>query len=330
MTGHYVGVDVGGTKSAAVVVDETGATIAEDWHEHGGTAVTPLPEIVLGSVARVVSAAGLAPGDPAAYGVAVAGLVGGDRSTLVHAAKLGVRRLDLGAALRERLAGPVVVENDANATLYGHRARSAPAPAPTADERDVVLLLTLGTGTGGAILAGGRPLVGAHGFAGELGHVLVDPDDPRRCLCGAPGCVENYASGRGIGELAALCPAPAASRALLGVDDGHVIASPEVVALAERGDAWAIGLLERAGRMLGRALTVLCITLDPGEVVIAGSFGHAAQRWLLPAARAEMTSRWPFVSERAVPELAVDTIGPYAAATGAALLSRALTPTETP
>jgi predicted NBD/HSP70 family sugar kinase len=61
--------------------------------------------------------------------------------------------------------------------------------------------------------------------------------------------------------------------------------------------------------------------LDPGEVIIGGSFGHATQQWLLPAARAEMHNRWPFRADRPLPALQLDTIGPYAAATGAALLA---------
>lgn len=319
----FVGVDVGGTKSAAVLVDESGGILARDWHEHGEDRVGDLPALVAGSIERVLAAGGVGPEAVARYGVSVAGLVSSDQSTLVNSAKIGVDRLDLGAALRARLDRPVVVENDANATLYGHLHHAAGAAPGAGAASDVTLLLTLGTGTGGAIMAGGRPVIGARGFAAELGHVLVDPDDDRRCLCGASGCVENYASGRGVEEMALLDPPPAGSRALLAVGNDARIRSPHIVRLAEHDDAWAIALLERAGRMLGRALTILCITLDPGDVVIAGSFGHAARRWLLPAAHAEMAARWPFPDHRPVPDLTVDTIGPYAAATGAALLGRA-------
>lgn len=329
---YFIGVDVGGTKSAGVIVDAGGVTVAQDWREHGETVGSSLPEIVLGSIDRVVHQAQIGRAEIAAYGVAVAGLVSNDQSTLINAAKLGVRHLDLGGELEALLGDrPVIVENDANATLYGHQQRSAPIHPPgTGAASDVVLLLTLGTGTGGAILAGGRPVIGAHGFAAELGHVLVDPDDSRRCLCGAPGCIENYASGRGMSELAQLNPAPTASRKLLGLSLDDELSSREVVTLASLHDPWALDLLELAGHMLGRALTILCTTLDPEEVVIGGSFGHAAQRWLLPAARAEMTARWPFPHERPLPELGVDTIGPFAAAIGAALLSRTFTIEKAP
>jgi len=318
----FAGVDVGGTKSAAVLIDDRGEVLARDWHEHGAARVDDLPALVVDAVDRVLARHGDGREAVARYGVSVAGLVRSDQSTLANSAKIRVTDLDLGGALRARLGRPVVVENDATATLYGHLRHSGAGPSGTGAAADVTLLVTLGTGTGGAIVAGGRPLIGAHGFAAEFGHVLVDPDDARRCLCGAPGCVENYASGRGVQEMARLDPPPAASRAALGIADDAPLGSPDIVRLAELGDAWALALLDRAGRMLGRALTILCIALDPGEVVIGGSFGHAARRWLLPAARAEMSARWPFPAHRAIPPLAVDAIGPYAAAIGAALLSR--------
>ncbi len=320
------GVDIGGTKSAAVLVDERGDVVAEDWHEHGADQVADLPALVVEALDRVLARAGRPRDHVAHLGVAVAGLVRDDRSTLVNSAKIRVTGLDLGGALRDALGLAVAVENDATATLYGHlhRAESEGRRRPS----DVTLLITLGTGTGGAIMANGRPITGAHGFAAELGHVLVDPDDDRVCLCGAPGCVENYASGRGLQELARLSPPPAATRTRLGLEEDAPLRSPDVVALAELGDPWAVGLLEHAGRMLGRALTILCVALDPGEIVIGGSFGHATRRWLLPAAHAEMVARWPFPGHRSVPEPVVDTIGPFAGAVGAALLGRTAHPQE--
>jgi predicted NBD/HSP70 family sugar kinase len=79
-----------------------------------------------------------------------------------------------------------------------------------------------------------------------------------------------------------------------------------------------------AGTMLGRALTQLSTILDPDEIIIGGSLGHAAAPLLLPAATAEMASRWPFRGHRRLPEVRVDSIGPYAAAVGAALASQHL------
>lgn len=316
---HFVGIDVGGTKSAAVLVDTTGRDVARHWYRHEGTAVTPLPEIVLTSVERVLAESGLARETVAGYGVSVAGLISSDQSTVVHAAKLQVVHLDLGTWLVGRLGRPVLVENDAAATLFGHSYHAGTNSSN--GSTDVALLLTIGTGLGGSIMVGGRPVTGAHGFAAELGHVTVDFDDDRRCLCGSPGCVENYCSGRGVVALAGRTPPPPGSRALLGLTADAEVTSPMIVELAGRGDPWAETLLAHSGDMLGRALAILCTALDPSSVVIGGSFGHAARRWLIPAAEAEMRRHWPFAGERPLPEIAVDRIGPYAAATGAALLA---------
>lgn len=321
----YVGVDIGGTKSAAVLLGADGMEIARDWNEHGEAAPMRVSEIVIDSVERITTGAGLSPSDIDAVGIAVAGLVGVDQSTLVNGAKLGVRDLNLGVNLRDRFGVRVLVENDANATLYGHLHHASVARVTGATSPDVVVLLTLGTGTGGAVMADGRTVIGAHGFAAEFGHVMVAPDDARLCLCGSTGCLENFASGRGIEELAELDPPTANTRARLHLALDARVTSKEVVALASFGDGWAIAMLELAGGMLGRAIAMLCITLDPTSVVIGGTFGHAAQQWMMPAATREMTLRWPFPAERRLPKLSVDDIGPYAAALGAALMARAST-----
>jgi predicted NBD/HSP70 family sugar kinase len=320
---RFLGVDIGGTKSAAVLVDETGMTVARRWLTHGGMGRRTIRNIVLESINDILNEVRLGPDEVTAYGVAVAGLVSSDQSMLVHAAKLRVHHSDLGVELSSLLGRRVLVENDANATLYGHQHHCAPSSPDGPVSTEVVLLLTLGTGIGGAIMVGGSSLLGAHGFAAELGHVPTDYDDPRRCLCGGPGCLENFASGRGVEELAALHPPPPASRAAADLGLNEPVRSPTVVELARLEDPWAVDLLEHCGAMLGRALCTLCTVLDPTSVVIGGSFGHAAQHWLLPAAVAEMTRRWPFAEVRPLPELQVDAIGPYAAATGAALLARA-------
>jgi predicted NBD/HSP70 family sugar kinase len=313
-----VGVDVGGSKAAAVLLDDSGAERFRLWTEHGPAAPGGLAGTVRTAVTALLDEAGVAPGELAACGVAVAGLVGADRSTVVHAAVLGERRLDLGAALGAELGVPAVVVNDAAATLHGH----LHGGGTTAESPAVAVLLTLGTGVGGAVAVGGEVVDGDHGFAAELGHLTVDYEDQRVCLCGSRGCLEQFACGRGVAELAIVTPPPPGTReSLERLDLRGAIGSRHVVALAADGDAWATGVLDRCGAMLGRAVAQLCTTLDPGAVVIGGSFGHTAQRWLLPAAAAEMRLRWPFSGERPPPPVAVDSIGPYAAAVGAGLIA---------
>jgi glucokinase len=337
MVSHFIGVDVGATKSAAVLLDGDGRVLTRHWSEHDGAWHGRLSETVLRAVRELMTGAPVAMTDVAAVGVAVAGLVSKDGRTIAYSPMLGEKGRDLGGEVSLALGLPVVVGNDANATLMGHVGHSAPgerrdsgsgaaadAPASPRPGSRITLLLTLGTGVGGAIMVDDTIVVGEHGFAGELGHVIVDFDDGRRCACGNTGCVENYSSGRGIAELAAADPPPTGTVELLS---SLAAVSPytarDVTAAAERGDAWASGLLELAGRMLGRAIAVLSIVIDFDAVIVGGSFGHAARGWLFPAAVEEMRRRWSFAPARRLPDLAMDSIGPYAAATGAAMLAAA-------
>jgi len=323
---YFVGIDVGGSKSAAALIDETGSTLARDWAEHADGYADALVDVMLSSAHRLLVKASLRPDEVAAFGVAVAGLVSSDRSTLVRAPTLGETRLDLGSRSAERLGRPVVVINDANATLYGHALHTAHGGAPLGGETHVSVLFTLGTGIGGSIMLGETIVVGEHGFASELGHVVVDFADQRLCLCGGKGCVEQFASGRGMAELAAASPPPPPSRTiLLSLGAAEPYTARDIIAAAREGDRWARELLRYGGSMLGRAIATMCITLDPATVILAGSFGHAAAEWLLPAALEELRSRWSYAAERPLPQLRSDAIGPYAAATGAALFARAAT-----
>ncbi len=325
----YVGVDVGGTKCAVVLVDDTGTTVGRSWYEHDVGRAAALTDVVADATSELLSAHSLAAQDVARLGVAAAGLVSRDRATLVRGPTLDAIKLDLGPRLAARTGRPVTVVNDANAALFGHVRLTQPTDGtPAVDAAGqgtrVWLLLALGTGIGGSVMVGDTLVIGEHGFAAEFGHVPVDFSDRRRCLCRATGCVEQFASGRGIAERAALVlPPPESAGRLRAMGATEPFTSRHVVAAAAAGDAWAVGLLAHAGQMLGRAVATLCVVLDPDSVIIAGSFGHAAGEWLLPHAQEELMARWPYARERPPPMFSRDVIGPYVAAAGAALLAKA-------
>jgi len=311
------GVDIGGTKAAAVLIQDGVPLSHRFWLEHSrsGAARLTLSEKALAAVDGVLGEARLTRASLDACGVAIAGLVSADRATVVHAAVLGESRLGLGRQLSAILGTSVSVVNDANATLFGHLHGAAGAEPEIRD----VLLLALGTGVGGALAVSGGIVEGANGYAAELGHIVVDYDDERVCLCGSRGCIEQFACGRGLSELVALDPPPPDSIVTRRPDGG--IPNEEVVAAAAAGDDWALRLFAFCGTRLGRAIAQLCTALDPELVVIGGTFGHAAGRWLLPAATQELRTRWPFAGIRDVPPITMDGIGPYAGAIGAGLIA---------
>jgi glucokinase len=325
----YVGVDVGGTKCAVALLDGSGSVLGRSWREHDVGQASALIDMLVGAVGDLLAAHAVAVDDVGCLGVAVAGLVGKDRATLVRGPTLAAADLDLGPRLATRIGRPVTVVNDANAALFGHVRMAEPTdPAAAVDGAgvgtNVSLLLALGTGIGGSIMVGDTLVLGAHGFAAELGHVPVDFSDRRTCLCGGTGCVEQFASGRGVAERAALLrPPPESLDRLRRMGAAEPYTARHVVAAAAAGDAWAISLLAHAGKMLGRAIALLCVALDPAAVIISGSFGHAAGEWLLPNALDELEARRPYPREWSRPRLARDVIGPYVAAAGAALLAKA-------
>ncbi|MEE6260793.1 ROK family transcriptional regulator [Plantactinospora sonchi] len=240
--------------------------------------------------------------------VAVPGLVDGS-GTVRLATTLGWRDLPLGVELRRALREPayeVVVENDANlAALAEYR------HGPYAGTANLVHL-TGGAGLGAGVIADGRLLRGGRGFAGELGHVPVDPAGPV-CPCGRRGCLEVVA---GI---------PAMIRRALPdtTEDGPLTDfAPEVDRIrtrARRGDRTTLEALAETGRFLGHGVALLANLVNPEVVLLGGYFGTLAP-WLLPAAEAELTVR-TLAPEAGGTRLLASALGTGAAAAGGAARS---------
>ena len=276
-----VGLEVGADHLAAVAIDLTGERLLS-WRRAfpGLTASAGRAEAAVAALAgRVV--AKLTAQDRTVLGltVAVPGLVtatGGVR----FAPHLGWSDLDLRAALTRALRRPefdIVVDNDANlAALAEHRS------GPHAGVADLVTLLG-GVGIGAGIVADGRLVRGGQGFAGQIGHLQLDPGGPL-CRCGRRGCLEAYAG------------LPALIRAALpdAEADGAVTDfAPELermTALARSGDDVVVRALADAGSRLGHAVSVLTDLLDPRVVVLGGAFATLSP-WLLPAVEAEVKAR---------------------------------------
>lgn len=202
------GVDLGGSKIAGVLLDDSGAVRGEIWQEHRiagpDEAVDLIAEVVGELTARDLAAHELsarelpagngATGPPralTAVGLSVAGWLSRDRREVRTAANLGLAATPLAGLAGARLNCPVLVENDGNAAAFAEYVRGAGQPA------EVLMLITLGTGVGGGIVVSGVLAGGSHGLAGEIGHLPIDPAGPA-CCCGGRGCLELYASGPGL------------------------------------------------------------------------------------------------------------------------------------
>ena len=306
---HCVGLDVGGTKVLGVAVDPADpATVVAERR-------VPTPEGGDGLVDVLLDVATSLTTDLAAIGVGVPGLV--DRSGTLHigAHLRQLRDVPLAALLHERTGRPAVVDNDANCAAYAELRGGA------ARGHQEALVITLGTGIGAGIITGGRLLHGATGFAGEPGHMVVDPDGPP-CPCGKRGCWERYASGGGLGRLAreaALGGRLDSAMADVG-GDPEAVRGEHVTAAARAGDAEALAVLDDFARWIALGLANLVNVLDPSVIVIGGGLVDASDL-VLPRVQARFTDLVMAGDSRPEVPIVPAELGHRAGAMGAALLA---------
>jgi glucokinase len=308
-----IGVDIGGTKVAAGVVNDEGTIIAMTRRDTPADDPIRTADVIADAVRELT-----ANHEVAAVGLGAAGFVDAARSTVMFAPNLAWRDEPLRAAMKERLGLPAVVENDANAAAW------AEARFGAGRAEDYVVVLTVGTGIGGGIVVEGQLLRGHFGVAAEIGHLNIVPDG-RRCGCGLQGCWEQYASGRALvqeaQEQAIASPALAQELLRLGGGEPESITGPMVTQAAQAGDVAALQCFDEIGRWLGRGMAQLAAILDPGVFVIGGGVSDAGDLLLEPAMRAyrkHLTAR----GHRPTADVRMAEMGAEAGIVGAADLAR--------
>ncbi|MFK5584003.1 MULTISPECIES: ROK family glucokinase [unclassified Serinicoccus] len=315
-----VGIDVGGTRVKAGLVDPGGTVVATSGRWTPGRRTGPADvEAVIVDVARELAAHPLAAGqDVCAIGVGAAGFVDAGRGTVVFAPHLSWRDEPLQDRLRERLGRPVLVDNDAHAAAWAeHRFGAGVGESH-------LVVLTLGTGIGGAILTNGELQRGRHGLAGEFGHQQMVPGG-RRCECGNRGCWEQYASGsvlRREGQEIVRTGGPhaAALSAACG-GDAALLEGVHLTRAARAGDPASREVMVEVGRWLGTGLAGVVAALDPGTVVVGGGVSEAGDLLLDPA-RAALARHLVGRGHRPVPQVLAARLGVDAGLVGAADLAR--------
>jgi glucokinase len=296
----YVGVDVGGTKVLAVEL----AGGAEDLSVVSSARVAmpgrdAADADLETAVAKVVL--DVAAGRPlTAVGVSTAGLVDREGERVRFAAHLPWRDAPVRARIAGLVGADVVLANDANCAAHAELVAGAARGASSA------LLVAVGTGIGGAVILDGRVVRGAHGMAGEFGHMRVVPDG-LPCECGLRGCWEQYSSGRALERV---------MRASIGSHlDGR-----EVEARARAGDPIALQSFGSVGTWLGVGIAGLVSAFDPAVVVVGGGVSAVGDLLLAPARRA-MVGALQGTAHRDLPPLVPAHFGPEAGAVGAALMA---------
>jgi glucokinase len=256
-----VGIDVGGTSIKMGLITQAGqiveSTSVRTEHLEDSEACCS----VASALVEMICGHGSQPSDVAGIGLAVPGVVRAD-GTLAMAANISLDLASLISAMREAFPGtPVLPLNDANAAALGEQWQGAGGGVPN------IVFVTLGTGVGAGIVVDGRLVTGAHGMAGEVGHINVNRDERQPCTCGCFGCLEQYASARG---LIRLYREECARAAVECVPIAHATDALAVFNAARAGDPHAQVACDDLADYLGRALATIAAVVDPDAFVIGG------------------------------------------------------------
>ncbi len=263
----YIGLDIGGTKTAVLVANQDQTVLARAL---APTQTSSSKQLVAGIVAAIEQAldkAGLSRAQIAAIGAGSPGRVVPETGFVHTAVNLNIESYALGPELSAAFAVPVVMENDVRAATLG-------AYAWLSQLRDVryMAYISIGTGISAGVMLDKQLYRGATGMAVEIGHVPIESDGPL-CACGMHGCLEAYASGPAIARrFREKAPALA----------DQAPTAKEVYELASQGQTDAILVVERTGQMLARAAYMIVNMVDVEVVVFGGGVSSAGAAFLDP------------------------------------------------
>jgi glucokinase len=269
-----LGVDIGGTNTKYGYVDRSGKCLAN------GSMPTDANRPVELFFARLREAASLL-AQPLQKNFELAGIGIGapnanyHKGTIEHPPNLGWDYVDVRAQLGKHYSVPIAVTNDANAAALGEMLFGA------AQGMKDFIVITLGTGLGSGIVSNGSLIYGADGFAGEVGHTIVDPNG-RKCGCGKLGCLEAYCSATGlcrtVQELICNSTEPSRLRSICYQD----LTAEMVSEAAHEGDKLALQAFEYTGRILGMKLSDSVAHLSPEAIILFGGLAAAGELIFAP------------------------------------------------
>lgn len=270
MKPYAFGIDIGGT-TVKMGFFNTDGTFVRNWEiptRKEGNGEMILPDIAR-AIKKELADQNVSMDDVEGVGVGVPGPVLPD-GTVNGCVNLGWGVVDVAGQLSAMLGDvPVEVGNDANVAALGEQWRGG------GKGYDNVVMVTLGTGVGGGIIINGKILPGAHGAAGEIGHMQMRKNETEVCNCGKRGCLEQYASATGVVRLCGRKLAKSEKASSL-----RNIASPtskDIFDAAKTGDELSLELVDEVGTMLGDALAHITAVVDPDCVVIGGGVSKAGQ-----------------------------------------------------
>jgi glucokinase len=311
----FIGIDLGGSSLKAALITRDGDIIQETRFEANQQPPDGLFKQVV-QVALSLRDNKFATGPVAGIGVGIPGLVNRKTNRIeVMPNQPSFSQIDLTTELSSATELPVILDNDANACAYGELQVGA------ARGRREVFFVTLGTGIGAGLIINGQIYRGAAGFAGEFGHMTIDPEGIE-CACGNIGCLETIVSGPNIVRRTRerLYRDRTSSLSRLAIPRDREFTAEDIAHAAREGDEMAQVMMERTGMFLGIALAAVINLLNVEMVVMGGGVMEAGDLILKPTIKE--TRRRAFPPSFNSCEMVIAKLGPTAGMIGAALMAR--------
>lgn len=313
---YYIGIDLGGTKIAAGLVDEEGkilfqADVPTGVGRHYSDTIKDMADLVI----DVLNKSNVSLDEVRSIGIGSPGAVQNSTGLVVFANNLYWNNVPLRAELQKHIDKPVFIENDANVAAFAEAMCGACKGAESS------ITMTLGTGLGAGIVIDGKPYPGRHGVGAELGHLVIEPDGIE-CTCGNDGCLERYVSAtaliRDAKEAAVKNPKSLLFTAVSG--DMEKITAKHVIDAAKAGDELALQIWKRFIKYLAIAIVNVVNFMDPEVIALGGGVSRAGD-FLLDTLKEEVKK---IVLYKAVPyaEICIAQMGNEAGIVGAAMLGK--------
>lgn len=282
----FIGVDVGGTKIAAGLVSSSGEILG--WEKASTPRVKDAGEVmkvIICAVRDVIVDAGLKARRLRAIGIGVPGLVDAETGKILVAPNIPLAGHPIAAELERRFGVPVAIGNDVNLGVLGESWRGSGSGVEN------LVGIFPGTGVGGGVISGGKLLLGTHGAAAELGHIVLDPKGPR-CGCGARGCLEAYASRNAMERDIRAGVKAGGKTDIVALNGGGLVQiKSKVLAHALRHrDPLVTSVMRAAAERLGDGCVSIRHCFDPELFILGGGVIEACGDFILPIVKRRLAA----------------------------------------
>ena len=304
-----IGIDLGGTNIKGALLDRAGNILAKD---RTATLANAGPEAVAGRISRLIrdlQALAVARGQKVTgIGLGVPGQLDPQNGIVVFSPNLRWHQVPIVDYLRHNTPLPIFIENDGNVAALGEQWRGAGRGSEN------MVMITIGTGIGGGLIINGRLYKGTNGSAGEVGHMVIDPNGPM-CGCGRRGCLETLTSASAMVRMAR----EAIDRGLVtDLSRPENLEAKDIVRSGQAGDGVAAEIIDRAAYYLGIGLGNLINLFNPDTIVVGGGVSKAGAILFDPMRRTALA--WALKAPAGVVKIVPATLGNDAGCIGAAVL----------